>query len=262
MRIDVAQARSALQGAARRTSDLLGSLDDGDLPVKGLTWTVGEVGAHLVVALQAFTEAVTGSFDAVSPHISDTVAFPDRLSRVTAGTLALVPERHTGTLAGLVRQAGTRPSWRRPRGSRPTNLSLLPGTRPTRFTPWYAPQASLSLATATCLLVGEQVVHGYDIGRTARARRRSTGVASSAADHHGAQRRGGRRRGDQRRGRRRDGQQRDRGREPGNPRGPHPARGGPTACGKATMRVPTRSTRDEGGHVWPVAAAATRRTCW
>jgi len=33
-------------------------------------------------------------------------------------------------------------------------------------TPWYGSQASLSLAAATCLLAGEQIVHGYDIAHT------------------------------------------------------------------------------------------------
>ncbi len=32
--------------------------------------------------------------------------------------------------------------------------------------PWYAPGASLPLAAATCLLLGEQVIHGRDLARS------------------------------------------------------------------------------------------------
>jgi hypothetical protein len=156
MHIDLAQAQTTLEAAAGRTADLLDSVPNGDLPVQGSEWTVGEVGAHLVVVLQGFTQAVEGSFDAVSPYIPNTEGFRDRLTAFTAGTLELVSERHPGVLAKLVLDA--------------TQTLLAVTARrsadePVR-TPWYGPQASLSLRVATCLLVGEQIIHGYDIART------------------------------------------------------------------------------------------------
>ncbi len=33
-------------------------------------------------------------------------------------------------------------------------------------TPWYGPKASLSLRAATGLLVGGQILHGYDVAKT------------------------------------------------------------------------------------------------
>jgi hypothetical protein len=153
---DLAQARSALKTAAVRTAALLDSVPDGNLPVKGSEWTVGEVGAHLVVVLQGFTLAVEGSFAAVSPYIPDTAAFPDRLASVTAGSLELVPERHPGDLAQLVVEAVH--NFLAVTAQRPPNEAVR--------TPWYGPHASLSLGAATCLLLGEQIVHGYDVART------------------------------------------------------------------------------------------------
>ncbi|MGH3827981.1 MAG: maleylpyruvate isomerase N-terminal domain-containing protein, partial [Pseudonocardiaceae bacterium] len=156
MRIDLEQARATLEAAAGRTAELLESIPDGDLPVTKSHWSVGEVGAHLVVGLHAFTQAVAGSFDATSPYIPDTEVFRDRLTAVTAGTLALVPERHPGTLAQLVLDGA--------RGF----LAGTAGRSPDEAirTPWYGSRATLSLGAATCLLVGEQIIHGYDIAQT------------------------------------------------------------------------------------------------
>jgi Mycothiol maleylpyruvate isomerase N-terminal domain len=102
VRIDLAQAGASLEAAAGRTADLLDSIPDGDLPVQGSEWTVGKVGAHLVSVLHAYTHAVEGSFEAVSPYIPDTETFRDRLTAVTSGTLELVPERQPTALAKLV----------------------------------------------------------------------------------------------------------------------------------------------------------------
>ncbi|MGH3830982.1 MAG: maleylpyruvate isomerase family mycothiol-dependent enzyme [Pseudonocardiaceae bacterium] len=156
MRIDLERARATLEAAAGRTAELLDSIPDGDLPVARSQWSVGEVGAHLVSGLRWYTQAVAGSFDAVSPYIPDTEVFRDRLTAVTAGTLELVPERHPGALAQLVLD-----------GSR-AFLAATAGHAPDEVirTPWYGSRASLSLGVATCLLVGEQIIHGYDIAMT------------------------------------------------------------------------------------------------
>ncbi|MGB6163141.1 MAG: maleylpyruvate isomerase N-terminal domain-containing protein [Pseudonocardiaceae bacterium] len=160
MRTDLAQARATLETTAGRTAELLDSIPNGDLPVTGSQWTVGEVGAHLVVALGAFTQAAAGFFDAVSPCIPDTEVFGERLSAVTAGTLQLVPERAPGALAELVLDAAR------------TFLATTAGRSPDHMirTPWYGSQASLSLGAATGLLVGEQILHGYDVAKTVRRR--------------------------------------------------------------------------------------------
>ena len=156
MRTDLVQARATLEAAAGRAADLLHSIPEGDLPVKGSDWTVGEVGAHLVFGLQGFTQAVEGSFDTVSPYIPDTEVFRDRLTAVTAGTLELIPERNPSVLAKLVVDAAQK------------FLATTAGWSPDEVirTPWYGSQAALSLGAATGLLAGEQIIHGYDIAQT------------------------------------------------------------------------------------------------
>lgn len=156
MRTDLAQARATLEAAADRTADLLHSIPDGDLPVKGSDWTVGEVGAHLVFGLQGLAQAVEGSFDTVSPYIPDTEVFRDRLTAVTAGTLELLPERRPSVLAKLVLDAAQ------------TFLTVTAERASDEVvrTPWYGSQASLSMGGATRLLAGEQIIHGYDIAQT------------------------------------------------------------------------------------------------
>jgi uncharacterized protein (TIGR03083 family) len=157
---DLAQARAALEAVADRTAELLHSIPDGDLPVTGSDWTVGQVGAHLVLGLRGFTQAVAGSFDTVSPHIPDTEVFRDRLTAVTAGTLQVIPERNPSVLAKLLLEA-TR-----------TFLAATAERSPDEAinTPWYGSRASLSMQAATQLLIGEQIIHGYDIAKTAGRR--------------------------------------------------------------------------------------------
>lgn len=156
MRADLTHARARLEAAAGRTADLLDSIADGDLAVKGLEWTVGEVGAHLVLGLRLFTQAIGESFEAVSPYIPDTEVFRDRFTAVTAGTLELVSERQPRALGTLVRDAAQ------------AFLAATAGSSPQEkiHTPWYSSHASLSLRDATSLLTGEQIIHGYDIART------------------------------------------------------------------------------------------------
>lgn len=156
MQLDLAQARATLTAATERTADLLDSIPDGAVAVAGSAWTVGEVGAHLVGVLTGFTAALQGDFDPVPADLPDSATFRDRLSVVTAGTLEAVPERETTVLATLLADA-----------SRAFLAASAAGSSADLVrTPWYGPTASVSLGATTCLLVGEQLVHGYDIAKT------------------------------------------------------------------------------------------------
>jgi uncharacterized protein (TIGR03083 family) len=156
--IDHSQARAALAATSQRTADLLRSVADGQAKAKGSEWTIGEVGAHMAVTLLGFTFAAQGQPEMVEPYIPQTDRFPDRLSRVTANTLAIEPERDPPALARLVpeRTDGFLSATVNRSGS-----ERLP-------TPWYGDGVSLSLATATAMLLGEQLIHGYDIARTTK----------------------------------------------------------------------------------------------
>lgn len=121
--IDLDDARSTLASVGRRTVGLWASIRDPLLPVPPLAWNVGEVGAHVAVVLRGYTEAANGDHSLVGPFIPPEGTFADRLSAVTAGR------------SGDERIA----------------------------TPFYGKGAALSLGAATAMLVGEQLIHGYDV---------------------------------------------------------------------------------------------------
>lgn len=158
MHIDHGQTRAALGATSRRTADLLRSAGGGQARVKGSEWTIGEVGAHMAITLSGFTFAVQGQPDIVEPYIPETDRFPDRLSGVTANTLAIESERDPKALAHLVLE----------RTEEFLSATANRSGSERVATPWYGVGVSLSLATASAILLGEQLLHGYDIARTVK----------------------------------------------------------------------------------------------
>ncbi|MDQ2729513.1 MAG: hypothetical protein M3Y91_17000 [Actinomycetota bacterium] len=154
--IDNREARAALTEAGRRTAALIRSVADPALAVRGSAWTVGEVGAHLAAGLRGFTDAAKGDNATVATFFPPAGSFADRLSAVTAGTLSAEPEREPVPLSGLI--AARVEDFL-------ASTAGLPGHQQIA-TPWYGDGASLSLSTATAMLVGEQLVHGYDVAAT------------------------------------------------------------------------------------------------
>lgn len=155
--IDLAEARSKLASAGRRTTELFASISDPRLPVPPLAWDVGEVGAHVAVVLRGYSEAANGDHVPVESLIPAGATFAERLSAVNAGTLALEPARDPKALSELIGQRVE---------------EFLAATAPRSgaeriATPFYGEGASLSLATSTAMLVGEQLVHGYDVAAAA-----------------------------------------------------------------------------------------------
>ncbi|MBW3547717.1 MAG: maleylpyruvate isomerase N-terminal domain-containing protein [Actinobacteria bacterium] len=153
------ESRQALAAVTLRTGELLRSAGDGAAPVKGSNWTLGEVGAHMAVALVAFTLAAQGDTDVLAPYIPPTGNFAERLRVVTSNTLALEPQRDPRALGDLIERRAE--DFLSATADRPGDQAVA--------TPWYGERAHLSVATATAMLVGEQLMHGYDIARTMRA---------------------------------------------------------------------------------------------
>lgn len=156
LHIDHEEARRALRIASQRTAALLASIPDPGLRVTNSAWTVGEVGAHLAVALVGFTEAVGGEYATVSPYIRPAGTFADRLSGVTAGTLTIERERDPRALAATIVE--------RVDGFLAATAGISGHERVA--TPWYGEGASLGVASATAMLAGEQLIHGYDVAKT------------------------------------------------------------------------------------------------
>lgn len=133
-------------------------MDDGARPVLRSTWTVAEAGAHIAVGARVYAASARADLDSLHPYMPAIESYADRMNAVTASTLEMVAERSPAALAGLITDAVQ------------DYLAATAGMAPEARlqTPWYAPDASLSVTASTCLLLGEQVIHGYDVARTLR----------------------------------------------------------------------------------------------
>ena len=58
--VDLAEARSAVQMAAKQVAELVRSLPDPRASVPGLDWTVGQTAAHMVAAAANYPRFATG----------------------------------------------------------------------------------------------------------------------------------------------------------------------------------------------------------
>lgn len=149
---DLELARSALRAAVDRTCSLLQASDPARA-VPHLRWTVGEVGAHLVIALRAYGDSAAGSVASWTDAMPAVESYQERMAEVTNSTLTTEPERDPAVLTSLLREALDRFL----QASAPMTAATMMAT------PWYAPDATLPLSAATCLLLGEQLIHGHDI---------------------------------------------------------------------------------------------------
>ena len=125
----------------------------------GLAWTAGQTAAHVVADMGEYTEALTRHVNgehAAELNIPD--GSPAR-ARNSANDRHLVdvPERDMRRLADLLEAAGREISCRPP-------LAIDTSERVALLT---ADGLVLEPAVMTCLLLGEQLVHGLDIARAA-----------------------------------------------------------------------------------------------
>lgn len=146
-------ARSALTAVAGRTEQLLTSLPGTTVAVPGSDWNAGDVAAHLIIGLRAFTDAARGLENRFTAEVPGDATFHERLATINAQTIGEEPSRDLPALAELV-SAGTRAFLDATDGRGPD--ALVPA-------PWYGDGAALSVGAATCMLLGEQLVHGYDL---------------------------------------------------------------------------------------------------
>jgi hypothetical protein len=150
--------RAALADAAGRSSALIASIDAPTRATDRLTWNLAETAAHMVVGLRGYASSVRGTVDVWQRHIPDSAVFAERLAGMTASTLEAVPERDPATLARLLGEAAT---------DYLSATSGLPADLPIEA-PWYGDGATLPLAAATALLLGEQLIHGRDLAVSLR----------------------------------------------------------------------------------------------
>ncbi|MGZ8599531.1 MAG: maleylpyruvate isomerase N-terminal domain-containing protein [Actinomycetota bacterium] len=147
LRIELAPAADALAQAARRLTELLRGVPDPAAPARGLSWTIGELTAHVAARTSLFAEYVSGTAtpEGAIANIaannqrqidgSRDVPFETQVELIGASVAAFV-ETTKGRL-----------------GSDPY--------------PWYS-GIELDVATGTGVALAELLVHGYDVARTIR----------------------------------------------------------------------------------------------
>lgn len=144
--VDLAEARSALHTAARQASELVRSLPDPQASVPDLDWTVGQTAAHMVAAPINYVRYATGQAD------------PETTIDLRAGNLERIAQvgRHDLTeLAELLIEETDRYL------VRTADLSA------DHRVPFFG-DTTVSLAAQTGILLGECIVHGRDLARSAR----------------------------------------------------------------------------------------------
>ncbi|HEY2702198.1 MAG TPA: maleylpyruvate isomerase N-terminal domain-containing protein [Candidatus Dormibacteraeota bacterium] len=154
--VDHAGARAALAELTPRTAALISGITTPARRVTGLEWTLAETAAHVVIGLRGYTDSLQGDIARWTHHIPESPGFRERLTGLTSSSLAEEPSRDPAVLGRRLVDAVD------------AFLEASAGRSPDQPvpTPWYAPGASLPLGAATCLLLGEQVIHGWDMART------------------------------------------------------------------------------------------------
>jgi hypothetical protein len=146
---------NALRDAVARSADLWRSVAKPDAPAPGLVWTAAETAAHVVGDLRDYTQALTRHANGYMTHPNRPTESPSRLSAlVNARHLDEVPERNLHRLADMLETTAD--------AYLNAAVNIDPGVLiPTPNGLVIAPP------TMAALLLGEQLIHGLDIARTA-----------------------------------------------------------------------------------------------
>jgi uncharacterized protein (TIGR03083 family) len=151
--LDREAARAAISAAAKRFTALLRDTDDIAHQAAGTDWTVAETAAHVSVVLTAFSAAIAGEMQALTPEQYLDEDFPIRLAATNAATIAMVDRTDPVQLAELI-AAGAQ---------RFLQLAATADPEMECETPWYGPGRTRNVDCLTALALGELTVHGHDI---------------------------------------------------------------------------------------------------
>jgi hypothetical protein len=146
----------ALREAVARSADLWRQIDRPDVLAPGLKWTAAETAAHVVGDLRDYTQALTRHANGYMTHANPPTESPSALSaKVNARHLEEVPERNLHRLADMLE------------GAADAYLNVATAADPSVeiATPNGLRIGPSAMAT---LLLGEQLIHGLDIARTAK----------------------------------------------------------------------------------------------
>ena len=146
---------NALRGAVARSADLWRHIDKPDAPAPGLNWTAAETAAHVVGDLRDYTQALTRHANGYMTHANRPTESPSRLSaKVNARHLEELPERDLHRLADMLETS--------------TDAYLNVAAAADPGVEIATPNGLvIGPPTMAALLLGEQLIHGLDISRSA-----------------------------------------------------------------------------------------------
>ena len=145
LRIELGPAAASIERAGRRVAELLSRQEDPDRGVDGLEWTIAETAAHLAGRTGRFARYLDGSASPTG-RVGDIAAEngDDIRGRAGRDLPELVEELRSNVAAFVATTRG--------------KLASDP-------MPWYS-GVTIDVATAAGLLLGELLVHGFDLART------------------------------------------------------------------------------------------------
>jgi hypothetical protein len=150
-------ARAALADAVARSAQLWRSIGQSTAPVPGLAWTAGQTAAHVVGDMREYTEVLTRHVNGDHAAINVPDGSPAwARTAVNDQHLIDVAERDLRRLADMLEETAARYL---------AVASAVDTSEPAAILT--ADGLVLEPAVMTCLLLGEQLVHGLDIARGA-----------------------------------------------------------------------------------------------
>jgi putative sterol carrier protein len=158
-----AHARAALADAVARSAQLWRSVTDSTAPVPGLAWTAGQTAAHMVADMREYTEALTRHVNGDDTAIDIPDGSPARArTAVNDRHLVNVSERDPHRLADMLEETAARYL------AVATDIEAADTFDTSQHVEILtADGLVLEPAVMTCLLLGEQLIHGLDIARAA-----------------------------------------------------------------------------------------------
>ncbi len=154
--VDLEEARVALAAAAHRIAVLLADEFDSSRTIPGMTWTVGDAVAHVASETRSFARLASGEitpgdmWDTYAPG-TERMSAAERMTVLNAAEIAAF-DRNQVARGGELAEAAvnefltTTKSW--PAGG-----------------PVHGIEGDLALPTFTCVMLGELLIHGYDLAR-------------------------------------------------------------------------------------------------
>ena len=139
-------ARAAVAAAAARVAELCRSLPSADVPIPNSEWTVREAVVHVVFMADVYAEIAAGTPGPIADFGVATVA------RRNADRIADMPESDPGKLADLILHAAGRFT------DATANRAGADLVHYVEFSP-----TNIELTQLAGILLGEFVIHGYDI---------------------------------------------------------------------------------------------------